>query len=119
LVEVVAMSRSAVLAAAFFATFNLSAGAQEPPRESAREPAAVQNERGARRDRFVVSSDACGASRYQHLLGREFAQVYQTAMLPADTTVQNGGMFRTLEYTPHRLRVVLGGDGRIITIGCF
>lgn len=70
-------------------------------------------------DRFVISGDECGASRYQHLLGREYARVYHAALLPTDSIVQNRTMRRTLEYTPQRLNVVVGGEGRIVAIGCF
>lgn len=111
------MLRSAMLAAFALALAGASAFAEElRPRETGPSVAADQ---AHARDRFVVSSDACGASRYQHLLGREYARVYQAALLPADTLVQNRHMVRTLEYTPHRLNVVLGGEGRIIAIGCF
>lgn len=64
-------------------------------------------------------SDECGASRFAHLIGREYAQVYQAALLPADSIVQNRSMVRTLEYTPHKLNVVVGAEGRIVAIGCF
>lgn len=107
------MLRSVVLAALALATAAAVASAEpQPPSDEAPPPLTTH-------DRFVVSGDACGASRYQHLLGREYAQVYQAALLPADAIVQNRNMLRTLEYTPHRLNVVLGGEGRIIAIGCF
>lgn len=114
------MLRSAMLAALALALAGVGiAAAQE--QESLRDNRATAGEAAPLRDddRFIVSSDACGASRYRHLVGREFAQVYQTAALPADTLVQNRTMMRTLEYTPEQLNVVLGGDGRIIAIGCF
>ena len=72
-----------------------------------------------RRDGFVITGDACGASRYAHLVGRDYAQVYQAALLPADSVLQHRSMWRTLEYTPHQLNVVVGDAGRIIAIGCF
>ena len=64
-------------------------------------------------------NDECGASRYAHLVGREYAQVYHAALLPADSIVQNRSMWRTLEYTPEQLNVVVGAEGRIVAIGCF
>ena len=75
--------------------------------------------RHMRGDRFVLMSDACGASRYAHLVGRDYAQVHQAALLRADSIVQNRSMWRTLEYTPHKLNVVVGGAGEIVAIGCF
>jgi len=112
------MLRTAMLSAFALAIASVSAAAQEQPThdDRATAPEVTQAREG---DPFVVSSDACGASRYRDLVGREFAQVYQTAALPADTLVQNRTMVRTLEYTPARLNVVLGGDGRIIAVGCF
>jgi hypothetical protein len=52
-------------------------------------------------------------------LGQEYAQAYETALLPRDAYVHSHNMLRTLEYTPYRLNVVLGGDGRIAALGCF
>lgn len=89
--------------------------AQEPLSERPQERSAV----AASDDRFVVSDDLCGASRYQHLLGREYAQTYHASLLPADSNVQHGAFRRTLEYTPQQLNVVVGEAGRIVAIGCF
>jgi hypothetical protein len=78
-----------------------------------------QNAQTPSDDRFVVSGDECGASRYRHLLGRDWAQVYQAALAPADSAVQNRPRMRTLEYRPQQLNIVVDGTGRIIAIGCF
>jgi hypothetical protein len=111
------MLRTVLLAAFALATTSVSAAAQE----QARDNPATASEAAAGRldDRFVLSRDECGASRYQHLLGREYARVYHAVLLPAGSAVQNRTMRRTLEYTPQQLNVVIGGDGRIIAIGCF
>jgi hypothetical protein len=111
------MLRTAMLAAFALALASVSAAAQEQPRDN---PATEREAAPARQDdRFVLSRDECGASRYQHLLGREYARVYHAALLPTDSVVQNRAIRRTLEYTPYRLNVVVGGEGRIIAIGCF
>jgi hypothetical protein len=113
------MLRTAMLAAAALAIASVSAAAQEHTPSHDDRTTAPEATQMREDDPFVLSSDACGASRYRDLVGREFAQVYQAAALPADTLIQNRTMVRTLEYTPERLNVVLGGDGRIIAVGCF
>jgi hypothetical protein len=107
-----------VIFAAFVLTSAGAVAAQE--RQPERSQTAISGEARVRgEDRFVVSGDECGASRYQHLLGREYARVYHAALLPADSVIQNRGMRRTLEYTPQQLNIVVGGEGRIVAIGCF
>ena len=115
------MLRAALIASLIFAGVGAGAAAAEQRPAHGRQGDA-QDERAAqpaRGDRFVVMSDACGASRYAHLVGREYAQVYHAALLPTDSVVQNRSMWRTLEYTPHQLNVVVGAEGRIVAIGCF
>lgn len=103
------MMRSLAIGLAFaaMATFAAAEEADDAPMQP------------AQRDGFVISSDACGASAYAHLLGEEYARVYDAALLPAHETIANVQHLRTLEYTPGRLNVVVGGEGRIIAIGCF
>ncbi|MGE0739698.1 MAG: I78 family peptidase inhibitor [Hyphomonadaceae bacterium] len=97
----------AIVSAALLALALSADGHAEPA------PAALR-----RSDPFVVSGDACGASRYAHLLGREFVTLHQ-ASLPAQTRIVNAHMVSTLEYRPERLNLILGGEGRVIVIGCF
>jgi hypothetical protein len=70
------------------------------------------------RDRFVIADDACGASRFAHLVGEEFAEIHRAA-LPQDASIVDRVSATTLEYTPHRLNVVLDGAGRVVAVGCF
>lgn len=70
-----------------------------------------------RDDPFVRYSDECGASRYAHLVGEQYAEVYQ-ASLPASAYVLGSARATTLEYKPGRLNVVLDGRGRIAAISC-
>lgn len=75
--------------------------------------------RWTRPDPFVVSGDACGASRFSHLVGAPVAELHQ-AGLPANANVLGqGGRLTTLEYEPARLNVVVNGAGRVVAIGCF
>ncbi len=71
-----------------------------------------------RRDGFVMSGDECGASRFSHLVGEQYAELHHAA-LPADSNVVDGRRLTTLEYTPAKLNVVVNRAGRIIAIGCF
>ncbi len=73
----------------------------------------------AQHDPFVVSDDSCGASRFAHLLGQEYAEVYQASLIPSDSNRLDRIRPITLEYTPYRLNFVVNGEGRIIAIGCF
>jgi hypothetical protein len=70
------------------------------------------------RDRFMIVDDACGASRFAHLVGEELAEIHRAA-LPHDASIVDRVSATTLEYTPHRLNVVLDGSGRVIAVGCF
>lgn len=70
------------------------------------------------RDRFVIAGDACGASQFAHLVGEEFAEIHRAA-LPQDASIVDRVSATTLEYTPHRLNVVLDGAGRVVAVGCF
>lgn len=71
-----------------------------------------------RHDGFVMSGDECGASRFSHLVGEQYAELHHAA-LPANSIVVDGRRLTTLEYTPARLNVVVNRAGRIIAIGCF
>lgn len=75
--------------------------------------------RAWRSDGFVISGDACGASAYQHLVGQQYARLYQAALVPAGANLVDRVQIKTLEYRPERLNFVLGGDGRLIAVGCF
>jgi hypothetical protein len=72
----------------------------------------------SRPDAFVIAGDACGASRYAHLVGEQFAETHRASM-PQDANVIGRAARTTLEYEPGRLNVVLDGRGRIVAIGCF
>lgn len=115
LVSLALLAAGATLAAA------QSVGANEAPNEAIGPAGAVIESNAAMRarDPFVRTSDECGASRYAHLLGEQFATLEQAA-LPANAAVQRAGPNRrTLEYTPGKLNVVLDTAGRIAVIGCF
>ena len=72
-----------------------------------------------RRDGFVIQGDACGASRYERLIGENYAELQQASLIPTSSNVVDRLQIRTLEYRPARLNFVLGGDGRVVAVGCF
>jgi hypothetical protein len=109
-----------MLRIALVATFAFAACASAMAEEQAApdERSAQEQAADIRRDGFVWSNDACGASRYSHLLGEQYAELHHAA-LPANSNVVDRGRLTTLEYTPGRPNVVVNGAGRIIAIGCF
>jgi len=110
------MLRAAFIAAVAFAAC-ASALAEErlQPEQRAAEDEAQQ----IRRDGFVWSNDACGASRYAHLVGERYAELHHASLLPADSKVLDPRRLTTLEFRPGQLNVIVNGEGRVVTIGCF
>jgi len=111
------MLRPIMLATAACLAITIGAGAEEQQSQQQRQ----EGERAApaRQDPFVISDDTCGASRFAHLLGENYAQVYQASLIPSNSNRLDRIRPITLEYTPYRLNFVVGGEGRIIAIGCF
>jgi hypothetical protein len=110
------MLRFGIAAALVFAVC-ASASAQEQWSPTTDETARPEHQ--YRRDGFVITNDACGASRYAHLLGENYAELHQASLLPADTNVVGQRPLTTLEFKPEVLNVVLDGAGRVVSIGCF
>lgn len=90
-----------------------SAAAEERPQPSPAETPRLRS------DGFAISSDACGASRYQHLVGEDYARTVQAALLPAQSNIAGHTQLTPLIYEPERLHVRLDAAGRILAIGCF
>jgi len=110
------MLRIAFIAAVTFATCAVAVADEDQATQTARTDDGASQ--AVRQDRFVMQGDECGASRYSHLLGEQYAELHHAA-LPANSNVVDRGRMTTLEYTPARLNVVVNGAGRIIAIGCF
>ena len=111
------MFRSFILAAAACMAVTFSAGADEM--QSVQPGQDSERVASARHDPFVISDDTCGASRFAHLVGQEYAEVYQASLIPSDSNRLDRIRPITLEYTPYRLNFVVNGEGRIIAVGCF
>jgi hypothetical protein len=108
--------RALIVAASAFAAC-ASAAAQETAVEDEHLTAQGQVQI-VRRDGFVISNDACGASQYAHVIGEPYTKLHQAA-LPADANFVASKGLTTLEFEPGALNVVLSDQGRIIAIGCF
>jgi len=83
------------------------------------EPTAPVLTAGVERDDFVISGDACGASRVAHLVGQDFTAARQGSLMLANANVVDRIQVSTLEYMPGRLNVLLDGQGRILAVSCF
>ena len=72
-----------------------------------------------RPDPLVISNDASVASRFAHLVGSDYGELYEALLIPrlAIATIAFARFAR--KYTPLRLNFVVNGEGRIIAIGCF
>ena len=111
------MLRLIAIVAASCVALTFSAGADEL--QSAQPRRDSERTSPVRHDPFVISDVRCGASRFAHLLGEEYAEVYQAALIPSDSNRLDRVRPITLEYTPYRLNFVVNGAGRIVAIGCF
>jgi len=111
------MLRPIILAAAACLAIAIVAGAEE--RQTQRPGRDGERVAPARQDPFVISDDTCGASRFAHLLGQNYAQVYQASIIPSNSNRFDHVRPITLEYTPYRLNFVVGAEGRIVAVGCF
>lgn len=63
-------------------------------------------------------TDACNASGFQGLVGQP-RTVLKTMMLPAGTRVIGPGDAVTMDFSPERMNIEIGTDGRIAKIGCY
>jgi len=61
--------------------------------------------------------NACGAAGMQDLLGKDKA-IFAAMTLPMGTRIIEPGMAVTEEYSPTRLNIDLGTDGRITRVWC-
>jgi hypothetical protein len=82
------MLRIVFIAAIAFAV-SASAMAEEQDQQEQRAQA-EQADAPLRQDGFIVSGDECGASRYSHLLGEQYAELHHAA-LPANSNVLDRG----------------------------
>lgn len=66
----------------------------------------------------ATEQDACGASRFAHLVGAPADQI-DRASLPARSRVITPDMMVTQDFSPQRLNVMVGTDGKIGSLACY
>lgn len=66
----------------------------------------------------ATRADACGASRYAHLIGTPADRI-DRASLPPRTRVITPDMMVTMDFLAERLNVIVGTDGRVGSLRCF
>ncbi|SMO74114.1 I78 family peptidase inhibitor [Paracoccus laeviglucosivorans] len=64
------------------------------------------------------TEDACGASRFQGLVGQSKDAVAK-ANLPEDARIIGPNDAVTMDFRPARLNVEIGTDDRVARVGCY
>jgi hypothetical protein len=66
----------------------------------------------------ATAADACGAARFRHLVGAP-ANAIDQASLPPGTRVLAPDAMITQDFSPQRLNIFTGTDGRVSSLRCF
>lgn len=66
----------------------------------------------------ATRADTCGAARFRNLIGEEAATI-EPASLPERTRIITPDMMVTQDFSPTRLNIILGTDGRVGSLRCF
>jgi Peptidase inhibitor I78 family len=66
----------------------------------------------------ATRSDTCGAGRFRNLIGEEIAGI-DPGTLPAYSRVIRPDTMVTQDFSPTRLNIMVGTDGRIGSLRCF
>lgn len=66
----------------------------------------------------ATAQDTCGAARFASLVGSPAAQI-DRATLPARTRIITPDMMVTQDFSPERLNIIVGTDGRVGSLRCF
>ncbi|MGE3143940.1 MAG: I78 family peptidase inhibitor [Hyphomonadaceae bacterium] len=61
---------------------------------------------------------ACGLEGFAYLVGRPESDIPRD-QLPAQTRIIHEGDAVTQDYSPQRLNVVIGGDGKVASMACY
>ena len=80
-----------------------------PPSPSAGPPQTAEQAR---------AQDSCGATRFRHLVGAVADQIDRSA-LPPRTRIITPGMMVTQDFSPQRLNIFVGVDGKVGSLRCF
>lgn len=66
----------------------------------------------------ATAQDTCGAAAFQSLVGTEASAIDQ-ATLPAGTRVITPDMMVTQDFSPTRLNIMVGTDGKVGSLACY
>ena len=66
----------------------------------------------------ATQRDTCGAARHRGLVGTSAAGI-DRASLPAQTRVITPETMVTQDFSPYRLNVIVGTDGKVGSLRCF
>jgi hypothetical protein len=66
----------------------------------------------------ATGQDTCGAARFASLVGTS-ADGIDRATLPARTRIITPDMMVTQDFSPERLNIIVGTDGRVGSLRCF
>lgn len=66
----------------------------------------------------ATRADTCGAGRFRNLIGEEIAGI-DPETLPDRVRVIMPDMMVTQDFSPTRLNIIVGTDGRIGSLRCF
>ena len=66
----------------------------------------------------ATAADTCGAARFRNLIGEEIATV-DPGTLPERARVITPDMMVTQDFSPTRLNILVGTDGRVGSLRCF
>lgn len=66
----------------------------------------------------ATAQDACGASRFRHLIGAPASEIDESA-LPAGARIITPDTMVTQDFRPERLNIITGTDGRVGSLRCF
>jgi hypothetical protein len=98
------------------AVFAAGACTQPTPPEDA--PPETPAATGPQTAEEATAQDACGASRYQNLIGTPASAIDQST-LPAGARVITPDTMVTQDFRPERLNIITGTDGRVSSLRCF
>lgn len=66
----------------------------------------------------ATAADVCHASQFRALMGTP-ASAIDRSTLPAHTRIISPGMMVTQDFSPERLNIRVGPDGKVASIQCF
>jgi hypothetical protein len=66
----------------------------------------------------ATAADVCHASRFHALMGTPASSIDRST-LPARTRIISPGMMVTQDFSPERLNIRVGPDGKVASIQCF